>query len=1500
MDTNRNDGQNYQINAFNKGMNTDTALDAVGEGQYIFGQNIRISNNVLLADNNVRPNIDPNSKEGLVTPITIGQETTLISLENVDRILATGSIGNVGVVIFRYKANTDPVQYKWKVYRVVKNYNGLTPTLLYESKSTTTKDKFSIVLNKEQENIIKLYIADGDHGIMQLFVEGGTNPNYTDDDLVSGKYFPSDKAIINGTVSGKLKTQQVQYTYRFYKRYGIFSKLAPLTNKIQIINSNRDTEQGNAENTTTTIGISLSIPLNNQIHNMFDHLQLIRVSYVVAGQVPEISIVKDVMLKPGDAFDIVDTGEDALQELSLDEFAALNTQTLIPKVIEQNQGYMFAANVKDDTVFTVGNDISLQLDVAISNIVVESENQIDNIDRPIFSYSPPSSNNSPGTNQIQENFSLAVPTIDDQYGGGGSHTDTNSQEDANAEQIAQFIADLTTTVNGAIQNTISNVYDVVSTIDQVINNIKTTHGYDFSGNETGFCIQNYLQSCGIGINNCGSYDDMFMSSMCRSLKRGETYLYGLVLYKKDGTHSDVICQQEITIPTEKTIPSWYYDNSTNTLFALPIGIHATVTIPNTYTDIIGYEVVRCEKTPATSKILLTSILSRPVSEPLGDNKYTPAYPQYILNTSNTELHNSVSENDADQVLSDIILYSATEAKFLVKPLSLLSESDMVGFTNNINSIIDGVSYAQITNITLEDFADVVFNAIENESSYSGLTSVIQSIQDEVNRKNKLLFVSNTNSAIRVAQTQHTQDLVQIFSPEILFRRRDILNVLSNSMLSMSPVYYTANAMFYSDTTSTNADPIQLFPEHIPTQNYKDKPTTCGVFDYTQLYELEDGVSTIQIKRIKDVKNALWYSGFSQIDTNSSDSRIVNGVKQYKTYNTSIGQYEYVNWVCNGLYDLPISAEEAKSDVRFADISSDDTKAGFRVYNDAVHYDFKTNFNPNNNTEQYPKNPIVHAPIGPGPICFLAELSGNGSSFSYALESENSPVRYFPTAIVVNIINNSFDGYTDDQKLYTPYYGFGNYHALPQAVEGSNDRVGKAIVFDGDVYTTMCEFVTMFKAYDFKSLNDNIISNQYICRVPMESAVNTYFDYGMNYRNTQNKNLQLEPGSITNVTTQDRPLHQYNQIYSDNNTSVSVYTAQPLESRTNQFPQRICYSQHKDNGEQIDSWNIFKPVDYIDADTRYGEVTNLLSANDTIFFWQDRAFGKLSVNERSLITDNNSNTIQLGQGGVLQRTDYLSTKYGMRTEDYSAINTENGLFWIDILNKAVVANTQNGVINYGEMLNVQNLINKNIKTDVPEIDYDLQNSELLCKCFGDNQLIFNTKYNIATAIYSRPYNKMLYFNNVLYGLNKVIKYRQFNYLTTGCSELLSPTVLQFVVNNSPSQTKVFDNQKIVVAAKNWSTPYTQRLEFKTDANAGTSNVSLGWLLDNQQLPLGRVTNREHNICYTIPRESGEDPNYKVTPQLRMRGKWMTVKITDAIPKQDFAISHIITKFRQSYS
>ena len=61
----------------------------------------------------------------------------------------------------------------------------------------------------------------------------------------------------------------------------------------------------------------------------------------------------------------------------------------------------------------------------------------------------------------------------------------------------------------------------------------------------------------------------------------------------------------------------------------------------------------------------------------------------------------------------------------------------------------------------------------------------------------------------------------------------------------------------------------------------------------------------------------------------------------------------------------------------------------------------------------------------------------------------------------------------------------------------------------------------------------------------------------------------------------------------------------------------CYNSNpKTNNENIDSWTTFMPNNYIDVDTRYGEITELKSFKDKLFFWQNNAIGLLSVNERS--------------------------------------------------------------------------------------------------------------------------------------------------------------------------------------------------------------------------------------------------------------------------------------------
>ena len=442
-----------------------------------------------------------------------------------------------------------------------------------------------------------------------------------------------------------------------------------------------------------------------------------------------------------------------------------------------------------------------------------------------------------------------------------------------------------------------------------------------------------------------------------------------------------------------------------------------------------------------------------------------------------------------------------------------------------------------------------------------------------------------------------------------------------------------------------------------------------------------------------------------------------------------------------------------------------------------------------------------------------------------------------------------------------------------------------VVFDGDIYITPQEITTMYKTYDFMSY-DTLQSMQITNFVPMESKVNTFFDYGMNLLNTNSSNLLIEPGSIDGVTTQDRPAHQYNQIYSANDESNDVFTLVVEKSEDNQFKQRTYYSEPKTNGEYVDNFVIFKPAAYIDVDPKYGEVTNLLTNNNTLYYWQDTAFGKFSVNERSLINDTNGNTIMLGQAGILSRNDYISTKFGMRPYDYCAIGAENGVYWVDINNKAVVAGNSNECVNFGERLNVQNIINARMSDRIPKVHYDVQNNELLCNCLQsahggsiNNQLVFNLKLNIAVGECNRNYEDIISIKNHLYGVyikspqshgtNPDMAFMKYNYLSEeDITSYLQPLVISFVVNPSASTTKVFDSQQVVPAKRiSYSNEFDNDIDnffynkqftskFETDINSTTNRIEGN-------------TSREGNIIYNIPRY-GEN-NWGN----RLRGKWMRV-------------------------
>lgn len=1644
------DRNNSQVNSFVKGMNTDTSWDMVGSDQYVYGENIRITNNALVAEN-----INSNTTEGIVTPVwwrSIGSMSTL-DRDGVDAgfpeygsILACDSIGNIGVVIAKHLDDNH-----WDIVRYTKSQNPREEDevkIIFTSDTPAAEDRFSLVLNQEKEGYLKAYIADGEHPVMSInvldedWMIGDSKNNYYQnldsvDQLMSNRIFPNHKVHIVKQITGTLVTSQVQYFYRFYKKYGVVSSLSPLTNKIQVISKQRTKEIGNAENTETSTGFQLSIKSNELIKKTFDYVQVYRMQYIIPGQNAKIYIIYDSTYDNNlDEITIDDTGS-FISEISIEEFTSMYGQVIVPQVIEENQNYMFASNIKDETV---ANLTSTQIDECVAIQYKSDNTPHTNSDK----YFNPYSDISKSANTVEK---YAFTELDDEnqvqyYGGTGdlvswkfvtTPVELHSKcaySDRSTDGEAKFINEAP---HVEVRNEQQNLYYIkqdnkLTTILKSNGNPYTTYDY-FSQHEIG------------QLPVKPQYDDAFDSSMFRSLRRDEVYRYGIIFYDEYGQHSDVNWIGDLRTPTNSELPTsriidvmkidslgedivedveagskpYDLDDQNDAFYEEEIDLNYEIfggkfTVYNqdwrtTDEDRERIHVIHRQYStniPQWEYAKLTidpnQILANSTIGILGDHdnrmsiydwnddddnerqlKFEVSISEGVRTTPQGPVDSKVYDVTPNQTYTfeyDIIL------KVICKNLSVQQDNVTykILFNENFPTITEATSgnyddqqdaihrdyslYAmplgvefQVTKPQREpgDPEYVGFQIVRVPKTYVTSRNVMQCAvakpvkqyrYDGVEQgtyspyypsgmwtSQNLHIATYSNESgepvemptgdydkIFRADTSKTENLYQIFSPEILYLRQDLLRQVNQIDSRLVPISYSygknveslsedigensENSQTDNNADSDSRDKLRamlathdqfprvkvlrsgendysgsiLYSKNSAKFKLADKQESKDIFlDYntknlTSTYRSATSVANSYeeavINTASDVKNPQWSDGFTSHDMDDKQN-IKGGIKSYKSFDTSLGGYTYCNWVATAMYDLRLGNESQQG------LQSNSAHSAFTF----PDRDFRTL-----ESRGY---------LGPGPICYLLKTESlQCLNNSMSFEANQAPTTV--GTVIANIIHNGqqFAGNTQYQHQFDVYYGFGNYFNF-----NGNNTV-KAVVFDGDTYICPAEVISLYKAYDFFSKYDTLWSDLWLSYIVLETPINTFFDYGMNYRNTQNSNVQIEPTKITGVTAQDRPAYQYNQIYSDNNASNDMFNAvqdirikNEVVEQENIFKQRTFYSELKTNGESIDNWHIYKAANFIDCDSRYGEITNLLTHKDVIFFWQNKAFGRYSVNERSLVTDNNNNTVQLGQGGVLQRTDYLDTHYGMRPHEFCAVSTPAGIFWNDIENKAVVQYS-NAVVNYGEHLNVQNLINENITDDKSHISYDLQNDELLCSIFGGESLIFNTKYNMATSIYTDkiwPVSGILYLNNILYAVAGDLSRKQINYINNDDENVYKlNSKLSFVVNKGPSQTKVFDNQKIVTLYRDESLENSLGFSytFSTDIIEPVSRT-----VEN--------TDREKNIQYAIPRYGNEQYGQ------RMRGKWMRVDITDADLSDSennkyYGISHVITKFRQSYS
>lgn len=1451
---------NSYINSFTKGMNSDTAFDQINNAQYIYGQNIRITKNQLLSSSGDYSSVH----EGIVTPVPSGVDLSSLSLGVPNqRIIAVCSVDQIAIVVTTN--GSDLYVWKFTVDEVANTATGMKKVWFATGVwSNDAPNKISAVLYKELENVIKLYMATGKHPIISLRVDDESDGNYIKngtpvptDSLINNREIPNKRVVIEDVISGRLTTQQVQYTYRYYNKYGNTTQLAPLTNKIQVIDPSRSKESGNAENTETSVGLSLSIDMKGY-RERYERLQVFRLSYITPGQDAEVSLIYDGETKDNDTFTLNDIGIDPLQKLSIEEFAAMSGLILVPQVIEQNQEYMFCGNIQDDTIIknvklgTPGSITEISATVVLSD---KTEGDIPD----------------PGKHYYKDEYTT--------FSDGSSVSDYLIERGVNSEIVK------------------------------------------------------------------ASYNDMITSSLLRSLRRGEKYKYALVFYDNKGRRTDVISLDEISITKYEMSRPFEYSNGK--LLAHPIGvkIQLPTLIGEGVSDIIGCQVIRRSSSEVYQNALLQVALARPISQAILDTtiteiedaqdnvtKKSPFYPSGFMSVNGLYIYPSYyftkgvscpngqdtgfypdlraktrnhklyqifsSEIDfrRNDVLSKINTSDTTIEEMLYIP------SVFARYTNNTKDVIyDGTLPPSMIASVDSDYiepqeSERTYDAgIYDEhdpqtifviqSAFSTSASTITLSVDDPNVTD-IQFLRLEQTGFVNGPTMPIADDIMTHSDVVRFIREAnsahkyivilILNQLSPTKLT---VHTTTSANSYYSQEGT----IGINRMRVPKLSSDQKQARHWIFNfYKTVGGQHSSFGTQAVNQIKDVKIPEWSSGFSEIQRNDEED-IYTAIKKYKSFTTNIDSYVYNNWVSFAKYDLrPGEESQPNMDYTREDGQGPNsaellgrTKRYRNWLNETVYPNDQNNYQ------------VRIGYIGAGPSCFLLTT-----------EEESGLFPLLSNAFYTSICNITHKAKTSDVQAdeFTQYYGFGNYFNVSYNSDGTPKDNTTLIVFDGDVYITPHELTSMYKAYDFNSM-DTLQSTQVTNYIPLESKVNTYFDYGMNLMNTQSENLLYEPGYIDGITTQDRPVHQYNMIYSDNDASNDVFTLISTdENETNQFKQRTYYSDLKTNGEFIDNFLIFKTSQFIDVDSKYGQITNLLTDKNMLYYWQDHACGRFSVNERSLVNDQNSNTIMLGQAGILSRYDYISTRYGMRLYDFCARSTEGGVFWIDINNKAIAALAENKAINVGEQFNIQNLINRYITSGTPHVDYDLQNDEVLCKFLGEDQMVLNIKYNLGTSIYTRRYDFMLYIKNHLYGLtvdntNQKLDIKKHNYLEQANS-FLYPLAVSFIVNPMASITKVFDSQQFIPIKR---TAFGGTVDQAAFLNGTVMSFESDIINKEFSGNMEPYTDREGNIIYNIPRYTTGDGYGN-----RIRGKWLRVNVKSTNPSEFLTISHVITKFRQSYS
>ena len=220
-----------------------------------------------------------------------------------------------------------------------------------------------------------------------------------------------------------------------------------------------------------------------------------------------------------------------------------------------------------------------------------------------------------------------------------------------------------------------------------------------------------------------------------------------------------------------------------------------------------------------------------------------------------------------------------------------------------------------------------------------------------------------------------------------------------------------------------------------------------------------------------------------------------------------------------------------------------------------------------------------------------------------------------------------------------------------------DGIMNLDVFGGDTYIN----ILSINKFHYPQYNDGSTKrNGQGVVFPVESTVNVDMRQG-SFFGTNNSHLQI----------QDE--YKLTPAYNAQNSIKSFPAKDPKIKSVQNLKNVIAASNIKINGTRSDAFSAFDANENFELNGNYGSINNLKVFRDSMYAFQQKAISVVSINTRALIQSEQGSNIAIqsavGTGTVIERNDYISTKFGSQHRMNGYV-TDLGMYWVDVNNSTI--------------------------------------------------------------------------------------------------------------------------------------------------------------------------------------------------------------------------------------